>query len=82
MLTKISDDMADFVVSDESDAPSKKRKRPAAKSQASRKRSHTSSPAIRQEVNEPADDLDDEPMEEVAEGALMQIDGTTVEDVI
>ena len=33
-------------------------------------------------TSRPLEGFDDEPMEEVAEGALMQIDGTTVEDVI
>lgn len=53
--------MDDFVVSDESDAPSKKRKRPQSKPQASRKRSHGSSPPVRQEL----EDIPDEMMEDL-----------------
>lgn len=50
--------MADFVVSDDSDGPSKKRKRPS-KPQSSRKRSQTLSPAARQAMNDMADEDDD-----------------------
>ncbi|RYO84851.1 hypothetical protein DL766_001525 [Monosporascus sp. MC13-8B] len=52
------DEMADFVVSDDSDAPSKKRKRPP-KPQPARKRSQTLSPASRQAMNDLADEEDD-----------------------
>ncbi|ORY57769.1 muts domain V-domain-containing protein [Pseudomassariella vexata] len=43
------EDMDDFVVSDESDGPSKKRKRPAPKAQLARKKSQVSSPPIAEE---------------------------------
>lgn len=56
--------MDDFVVSDESDAPSKKRKRPQSKSQASRKKSHGSSPPVCKELEE---DIPDEMMEDLLE---------------
>ncbi|KAI1858510.1 uncharacterized protein JN550_012557 [Neoarthrinium moseri] len=55
-------DMDDFVVSDDSDAPSKKRKRPAPKAQTARKRSHTSPPKIQEDYE---DDGIDEIMEEM-----------------
>ncbi|KAK9423735.1 putative DNA mismatch repair protein [Seiridium unicorne] len=45
-------DMDDFVVSDDSDAPSKKRKRPASKSQTARKRSQASPPTIQEDYEE------------------------------
>ncbi len=50
--------MADFIVSDDSDAPSKKRKRPS-KPQPARKRSQTLSPASRQAMEQLADEDDD-----------------------
>ncbi|KAK7986898.1 MSH6 protein [Apiospora saccharicola] len=62
-------DMDDFVVSDDSDGPSKKRKRPQAKPQAARKRSQVSSPPSHQE---PEDDLDEEPMEEMPSTSTAQ----------
>ncbi|KAK7994628.1 DNA mismatch repair protein [Apiospora marii] len=62
-------DMDDFVVSDDSDAPSKKRKRPQSKPQAARKRSQVSSPPSHQE---PEDDLDEEPMEELPSTSTAQ----------
>jgi DNA mismatch repair protein MSH6 len=54
--------MADFVVSDESDAPSKKRKRPAAKSTAPRKRSTmlSSPPPAAGPASDDEDDLMDD----------------------
>ncbi|KAI0126282.1 muts domain V [Xylariales sp. AK1849] len=62
-------DMDDFVVSDESDAPSKKRKRPAAKPQTARKRSHTSSPAI-------GHDYEDDDADEIMEGLELPSEST------
>ncbi|KAK1760121.1 muts domain V-domain-containing protein [Echria macrotheca] len=55
------DDMGDFVVSDESDAPSKKRKRPAAKSTAPRKRSNVPSSPGPTPVDDDDDVMDDLP---------------------
>ncbi|KAK4161751.1 putative DNA mismatch repair protein msh6 [Cladorrhinum sp. PSN259] len=60
------DEMGDFVVSDESDAPSKskKRKRPAQKATAPRKKANVSSPAASDYGSPPAFD-DDEAMEDI-----------------
>ncbi|KAF2965114.1 hypothetical protein GQX73_g8462 [Xylaria multiplex] len=51
------DEMADFVVSDESDVPSKKRKRPT-KAPTARKRSHASSPIRKMEYSDIEEELD------------------------
>jgi DNA mismatch repair protein MSH6 len=64
-LTMCTDDLGDFVVSDDSDAPSrsKKRKRPATKSTAPRKKTnHSSSPAP--DRRSPLED-DDEVMQDI-----------------
>ncbi|KAI1137323.1 DNA mismatch repair protein Msh6 [Hypoxylon sp. FL0543] len=61
------DEMADFVVSDESDAPTRKRKRPS-KPQAARKRSHASP---RAEEDEPAD-KEDEMMDDMPSTSTAQ----------
>ncbi|KAF3017796.1 DNA mismatch repair protein msh6 [Neopestalotiopsis sp. 37M] len=64
-------DMDDFVVSDESDAPSsKKRKRPAPKAQPARKRSQASSPTAVEEDYE--EDGIDELMEEIPSTSTAQ----------
>ncbi|KAK6860821.1 hypothetical protein PG995_004457 [Apiospora arundinis] len=62
-------DMDDFVVSDDSDAPTKKRKRPQSKPQTARKRSQASSPPLRED---PEDELEDEPMEELPSTSTAQ----------
>ncbi|KAI5917908.1 muts domain V-domain-containing protein [Camillea tinctor] len=70
MLTLPSEDMADFVVSDDSDAPSKKRKR-SSKPQPARKRSQASPPARKEEPEE--DLLDDDIMlEDIPETSTAQ----------
>ncbi|KAH6645275.1 muts domain V-domain-containing protein [Truncatella angustata] len=53
--------MDDFLVSDDSDAPSKKRKRPAPKAQTARKRSQASPPSA-------SEDFDEEGIDEIMDG--------------
>ncbi|KAI1372382.1 DNA mismatch repair protein Msh6 [Hypoxylon crocopeplum] len=66
------DEMADFVVSDDSDGPTKKRKRPA-KPQSARKRSHASPRAPEQEADGAVDDNnDDEALDELPSASTTQ----------
>ncbi|OTA57403.1 DNA mismatch repair protein Msh6 [Hypoxylon sp. EC38] len=65
------DEMADFVVSDDSDAPTRKRKRPA-KPQPARKRSHASPTVSEQDNDEQADKEGDELMDEIPSTSTAQ----------
>ncbi|KAK7753085.1 DNA mismatch repair protein msh6 [Diatrype stigma] len=79
------DEMADFIASEDSDAPSKKRKRPP-KPQPSRKRSQTLSPASRQAMNDMVDEDEDidaimEEMPSTSTAQKWKYDPDTIEPV-
>ncbi|OTA87174.1 hypothetical protein M434DRAFT_399609 [Hypoxylon sp. CO27-5] len=65
------DEMADFVVSDDSDAPTRKRKRPP-KPQPARKRSHVSPRVSEQDNDEQADKEGDELIDEIPSTSTAQ----------
>ncbi|KAJ2972723.1 hypothetical protein NUW58_g9127 [Xylaria curta] len=65
------DEMADFVVSDDSDAPSKKRKRPT-KTPPARKRSHVSPPTRKSEERDVGDVGEDEQMGDIPSTSTAQ----------
>lgn len=79
-LTEITDDMGDFVISDESDAPSKskKRKRPAAKSAPAPRKRYASSPTPAQGVDVDEDEsLPDVPSTSTAQQWLYDPNNVT-----